>query len=555
MKKRIMAAVLAVLMGMSVTACGGQNEVKEVNRVSVSGMFPEAGDVIVTNTYIGTVAPKESIDVYPMKSGNVLEVSAAVGAQVKKGDILFKIDSIETDFEIADAEEELEKAEQLAEQAKEDAKELEEALKKAEGATEKASLEQQLETLKKELKTKESEYNSAETERKSLESEISNNKALPKDSSKKWTTKELEAKNEALAMAKKWEASAEKAVKEKEEEIKDLEAEIKAIGTTITTTSNSSTSSTSKSTTTKKSDSKTTSSTDSDDKDSDSKDSDSKTSSDKKTVEITVETTVYDQMVEDAQKELEEAKAKLELYQISAPIDGTVEAVYVQTNEKAFEDQVSLIISNKSNMEVTFQVPEAAALELQTGDKIKVEKNGAMNEASITEVAIMADPQTKLFTVKASLGAVSGFSTGTDVKVYAETQKARGVMRLPYDTLYFQGDEAYVYCVSDDEAVRKTVQVGLMNDEYAQILDGLGEEDIVISTWSSQLKDGTEVDLLFVIGGNTVDMTEDGMTEDDMTEDDMADDAENTTEDEINLEDTETENTEEEYTWALPELD
>ena len=551
MKKRIMAAVLAVLMGMSVTACGGQNEVKEVNRVSVSGMFPEAGDVIVTNTYIGTVAPKESIDVYPMKSGNVLEVSAAVGAQVKKGDILFKIDSLETDFEIADAEEELEKAEQLAEQAKEDAKELEEALKKVETAEEKADLELQIEDQKTEVDRYLKNYENAEEDYEALENDYKKyNYSNGTSSNNRWTKEESRARQDELSLAKKYMDLQKSVYDAAKSELTAMEAELSKTTKTLNSTSSSTTSSTSKSTTTKKSDSKTTSSTDSDDKDSDSKDSDSKTSSEKKTVEITVETTVYDQMVEDAQKDLEEAKAKLELYQISAPIDGTVEAVYVQTNEKAFEDQVSLIISNKSNMEVTFQVPEAAALELQTGDKIKVEKNGAMNEASITEVAIMADPQTKLFTVKASLGAVSGFSTGTDVKVYAETQKARGVMRLPYDTLYFQGDEAYVYCVSDDEAVRKTVQVGLMNDEYAQILDGLGEEDIVISTWSSQLKDGTEVDLLFVIGGNTVDMTEDGMTEDD-----MADDAENTTEDEINLEDTETENTEEEYTWALPELD
>ena len=164
----------------------------------------------------------------------------------------------------------------------------------------------------------------------------------------------------------------------------------------------------------------------------------------------------------------------------------------------------------------------------------------------------MADTQTKLFTVKASLGAVSGFSTGTDVKVYAETKKATGVMRLPYDTLYFQGDTAYVYCVVDDEAVRRPVQVGLMNDEYAQILDGLTEEDIVISTWSSQLKDGTEVDLLFVIGGNTVDVTEGDSSEGTL------EGIEGTNEENTNVEDTETENTEEteeEIKWVLPELD
>ena len=78
MKNRIIAVFLAVFIGMSVTACSGKNETQEVNRVSVSGILPETGDVIVTNTYIGTVAPKESITVYPMVSGNITEVSAAV---------------------------------------------------------------------------------------------------------------------------------------------------------------------------------------------------------------------------------------------------------------------------------------------------------------------------------------------------------------------------------------------------------------------------------------------------------------------------------------------
>ena len=538
MKKRIMAAVLAVLMGISATACGGQEEVREVNNVSVSGILPETGDVIVTNTYIGTVAPKESITVYPMKSGNVLEVSAAIGKQVKKGDVLFKIDSMETDFEIADAEEELEKAEKLAEQAKEDAKELEEALEKVEGATEKAGLELEVEQLKKDLKTAESKRDTAKKEYDALYKEYYDSKV-----NSEWTTKEKSAKKDALDLAKEVADLTQEKVDSINKEITALEAEIKTISNSIKTTTSSS-STTKSTTTTKTTDSKSTDDKNSDSKSTDSKDSDSKTSSDKKTVEVTVETTVYDQMVEDAQQKLEEAKSKLQLYQISAPIDGTVEAVYVQTNEKAFDDQPCVIISNKSNIEVTFQVPEAAALELKTGDKIKVEKNGAMNDASITEIAVMAEPQTKLFTVKASLGSVGGFSTGTDVKVYAETQKARGVMRLPYDTLYFQGDEAYVYCVVDDEAVRRTVQVGLMNDEYAQIMDGLTEEDIVISTWSSQLKDGTDVNLLFVIGGYMVEETEENMG--DSTVDEVENSADETEG---------TEGTEEEYKWALPELD
>ena len=531
MKKRIVAVILAVLMGTSVTACSGQNEVQETNRVSVSGILPETGDVVVTNTYIGTVAPKESITVYPMTSGNVTEVSVTVGAQVKKGDALFKLDSKETDLEIADAQEELEKAEKLAEQAEEDAEALEEALEKVEDAEMKAELESDLSDLKTELKAAETKRDSAKEEYNDLYDEY-------KDEASEWSSELKSAKKSALDLSKELWNEAEDRVDEIEAEIKELETEIKNAASTKSST----TTSKSTSTTTKSSTSKTTDSKDSDD------DSDSKT-----TDTVEVETTVYDQMVEDAKQKVEDVKAKLELYQIAAPIDGTVEAVYIEKNEKAFEDTACLVLSNKSNIEVTFQVAEAAALVLKTGDKIKVEKNGAMNEATITEVAIMADPQTKLFTVKASLGSVTGFSTGTDVKVYAETQKVADVMKLPYDTLYFQGDTAYVYCAVDDEAVRKTVQVGLMNEEYAQILDGLTEEDIVISTWSSQLKDGTEIDLLFVIGGNIVEVPEgeeDTMEEglegtDDLTEEDAEEDTEADS----------SEDAEEEYKWVLPDMD
>lgn len=534
MKNRVIAVVLAVITGLSATACGSQKTTKEVNSVSVSGVLPETGDVIVTNTYIGTVEPQESVTVYPMASGNVTEISATVGKEVKKGDVLFKMDSAEADQELADAEEALEKAEKLAKQAKEDAEELEEALKKVDQAEEKASLELEIEALEKKVAEYKSTAEKAEKDYKSLKSDYDRYNYKTGTTSKpneKWDKDVSEARKDELDSAEKYKNLAQSIYDTANTELTALKKELT---TASKTTSSSSTSkkTTSTSTTSSKTDSS---------KDSDSKDSEKDSTTKKETV--STGNTVYDQMVEDAQKAVDAAKAKQELYQVAAPIDGTIEAVFIGTNEKAFEDTGCMVISNKSNIEVTFQVAEAAALQLNVGEKVTVEKDGSMNEASITEISMVADEQTKLFYVKASLGAVTGFSTGTDVKVFAETKKAQDVLRIPYDALYFQGATAYVYCADEDEAVRKEVQVGLMNDEYAQILDGLTEEDIVISTWSSQLKNGTDIDLLFVIGGNTVDP-------------DAEDAAEETGE--PGLESTETddsETAEEEYKWQLPDLD
>lgn len=544
MKKRIVAVFLAVMTGLSATACGNQKNVQEVNSISVSGVFPEIGDVVVTNTYIGTVEPEESVSIYPMASGNVTEVSAAVGNEVKKGDVLLKMDSAEADREVADAEDALEKAEKLAEQAEKDAKELEDALEKAGLAEEKANLEVEIEALEKKVATYKENYDDAKEDYDDLYAEYKkyNYTNGTKGSDERWSKEKSTAKKEALDYAKKFADQAKSIYDTANTELTALKKELSEASKATSSSKTSSSSSSSSS----KTSSSSSSSKDSDSKDSDSskEDSDSSKKDSTSTKTSSSGNTVYDQMVEDAEKALEDAKAKLELYQVTSPIDGTVEAVFIQANEKAFEDSVCMVISNKSNIQVTFQVAESAAQQLAVGDKVIVDKDGSMNEASITEISLMADEQTKLFTVKASMGAASGFSTGTDVKVYAETKKAQGVLKIPYDALYFQGGTAYVYCADDDEAVRTEVQVGLMNDEYAEILDGLTEEDIVISTWSSQLKNGTDIDLLFVIGGNTVDGEEDVLEEG--TEDSLED---------TELTDTDDSDNKEEYKWELPDLD
>lgn len=583
MKKRVIALFLTAMMGMSMAACGTQETIQEPNRVSVSGILPETGDVIVTTTYIGTVEPKESIAVYPMVDADIIQMNAALGKEVKKGDALFTLDNSEANEAVAEAQEEYDVLKKAAEQAKTDAEkaekdaetakkevattnltlvktnlssaqdklsvakteidDIQKQLGKMKDATDKSismtgderrELQQVIESANEEVGKAKTDLTTLETNLSKIQIDATKFETVKTNLSK--AQDELKYAESYLNTAKGSLATTmdKKQVEDLEDDIADAETKIKNTGDFLTTVKNNlPTTATTSSTTTSNSSATTTT----------TSNSSTTTTTSGTSLSTTVET-AYDQQLLLAEKKLNEAKQLLELYQVTSPIDGVVETIYIEQNEKAFMDEPCLVISNKSNIEVTFQVPETATLTLHVGDKVKVEKNGAMNEASITEVGMMADEQTKLFTVKASLGAVTGFATGTSVKVYADTQKATQTMIIPYDSLYFQEGNAYVYCVVEDEALRRPVQVGLMNDQYAQILDGLTTQDIVISTWSSQLKDGAEVDLLFVIGNSsTVDMPEDTTEE---TPEQITDDSEP-----INPDD----NVEEEQKWVLPDLD
>ena len=76
--------------------------------------------------------------------------------------------------------------------------------------------------------------------------------------------------------------------------------------------------------------------------------------------------------------------------------------------------------------------------------------------------------------VKATVtGAGDALPNGVSVKVSATTEKEDNKMLIPFDSLYFSGGDAYVYCVEDNKLVRTSVTVGLMDDEHAVIEDGL----------------------------------------------------------------------------------
>lgn len=510
MKKRAVALLLATMMGMSMTACGSQKEIEMVNPVSVSGVLPETGDVVVTTTYIGTVEPREMIDIYPMVTGKVTEMNAELGKQVTKGDVLFALDNAEASLAVEEAQKEYDTVKSTAEQAKKDAEQAEkdaEAAKKQAAETELKLLEEKMNSAKKDWDAAKKAEDDAEEDLEDYEKEL-DKKGDSATYSEKRKLENLEKAYETAKTATKTAETAYNTAKTNYENAKNGKT------TTGTSTTTSGTGTASSSSTTSSS-----------------------------TSLSTMTNSVYDQQLAAAEKKLSEAKAQLALYQVTAPIDGIVEAVYLGENEKAFENESCLVLSNKANMEVTFYVPEAAARTLQVGDSVQVENNSAMNTASVTEVGLMADEETKLFKIKASLGSVTDFSTGVSVKVYAETQKASQTLMIPYDALYFQAGAAYVYCVEEEEAVRKPVEVGLMNEEYAQILEGLTSEDIVISTWSSQLKDGVDVHLLFVVGNSsTVDVPEEN----------PEDSTEQITDDSVPAD---PENTEEGPRWELPGLD
>lgn len=545
-RKRLIAMGIIMTLSMSTVACGKKEEKTEISKVAVEVENPTTGELTNDTTYIGTVEPQQQVYVTSKVSGTVTAAYFEVGDTVKEGDVLFKIDDEAAQLQMKSAEASYSQAEAGVTaatsgsrdlqnyQTEEQIRQLKEKLSDADDSiddmeddldklreqkgtaskqvtTTQATVDQLTEALgvqKNALADAQKAYDDAQTAlttASETKTDEDGNEIVPDETALKSlkdavdsTKKNLELaqskENELtsqLAIAKQGLSTAQAALNSIEsgktqlksgiEQLKDgkdtIQDNLNTAEQTYSITQN----------------------------------------------EVYPETdATYAAQLQAASVGVDSAKMQLDFYTVKAPISGVVEAANVKKEDMAAAGNPAYIISNKDSMTVTFNVTEKAKNTMNVGDHVTVERNGETFDGTITEIGTMAGQQTKLFQVKATIpGAGDKLPNGVSVKVSATTEKEDGSTLVPFDALYFSGGDAYVYCVVDNKLVRTSVTVGLMDDDHAIIEDGLDADSLVVSNWSSKLRNGADAEIVSLNGKSVASPEQE--QEEEATEDTPAD--------------------------------
>ncbi|MCD8371113.1 MAG: efflux RND transporter periplasmic adaptor subunit [Clostridiales bacterium] len=212
----------------------------------------------------------------------------------------------------------------------------------------------------------------------------------------------------------------------------------------------------------------------------------------------------YQDAVTSAQISYNDAKVnydnQISYSQFVAPITGLVEVCNIEKFDQVTTNDLLCVISGQGARVVSFYVTERVKNQLREGDLITVEKDGEDYEGTIQEVSVMADTDTGLFKIKARMDESMDeyvLPTGSSVKLYVTSQSVYNVMAIPVDSVYYDGGLSYVYTYDADGSIIHKVQVetGLYDSEWIEIQSGLDYGDQVLTTWSSELGEGTSVRL------------------------------------------------------------
>lgn len=526
--KKAMALGLALALGMSVSACAGKEEaVQETEEsVAVEVQTPKIGSLTLDTAYIGTVMPQEQVYVIPKTSGTVTETFFEVGDQVQAGDVLFKIDDEAAQLQMANARAAYESAQAGVTaqnggardlqnyQTEEQIRQLRESLYDTDDQI--AELEDNLGDLRdaggKLSSAKEqaqagvdaagTAYYAANNEYESVKNDISTKKdrieSIDKEIAENGSTQELLSEKTELETSiieltarlselnvKVIETKA--AVDQARAGVDQIQAQLDSIDASKAQIKSGI------------------------DQAENGQDTIRDNLSMAEQAYAITQNEIYPQsdavsaaQLQQASVGIDSAQMQLDFCTVTSPISGIVESVSVEKNGMASAGNPAYIISNRESMTVTFFVAEKAKNVLNIGDPITIERNEHIYDGAITEIGTMANAQTKLFQVKASIAGAgvgeNALPNGVSVKVYATTEKEDSKLMIPYDSIYFSAGDAYVYCVENGQIIRKEVTVGLMSDEEAVIEEGLTEDSQVVSNWSSKLRNGVEADVVSVNG-------------------------------------------------------
>lgn len=184
---------------------------------------------------------------------------------------------------------------------------------------------------------------------------------------------------------------------------------------------------------------------------------------------------------------------QIEYSNLTAPIAGKVESFNIEVHDNVSSQVLIGVISGEGSKAVSFSVPEKIVGQLHEGDTVSIEKNGTEYEGTITEVSSMIDASTGLFKIKAAVENGDALATGSAVELSVISDKVEDAMCLPVDAVYYSGGDAFVYTYENGTVHKVPVEVGIYDSEKAQILSGITMEEQVITTWSSELFEGSKV--------------------------------------------------------------
>lgn len=194
---------------------------------------------------------------------------------------------------------------------------------------------------------------------------------------------------------------------------------------------------------------------------------------------------------------VQEIKVNKDYGEVRAPISGVVNTRSVDCGEYMSSGDQLVEIVDPSVMRININVPEMDIPHVSKGQKVNVSVDalpGRTWKGVVDFVSFKADATSKTFKVRVLTDNGDGaIRAGMLARVTLRLKVIENAVAVPLHAIINQGGERLLFVEQDGLARARTVTLGIIEGERAQVLSGLEPGERLIVTGHTMVEDGTKV--------------------------------------------------------------
>lgn len=191
---------------------------------------------------------------------------------------------------------------------------------------------------------------------------------------------------------------------------------------------------------------------------------------------------------------LESAADQQQLLLVKAPVSGVVGDVTAQTGDLASQQAslTEIVGSNSFLLNVGVDIENSQKLALNEMAEVKI--GGKYMKVPIRSVSPSADAQSRLVNVVVELPKISFLPNQTvEVRLPINAAGTDGSTFIPLDAVTIGTERQFVYVVEDGKAHQVTVELGTINGDLVEVVNGLDDGAQIILGGAKRVTEGQPV--------------------------------------------------------------
>lgn len=185
---------------------------------------------------------------------------------------------------------------------------------------------------------------------------------------------------------------------------------------------------------------------------------------------------------------------------IVAEFDGIVTECMAVQGSMVAEGTQLLTMENSNALKVSFSASQQTVQKLAIGQKAEITIAGNSYEGEVSKInrmAVVGEANAPMVGVEVHItNPDDKIILGMDAKLTVYTSKTENALLVPVELINADKNGDFLYVVEDGVIVRKSIVCGISTDTYAEVLEGITEEDQIVMTSFGNIEEGMAVTVM-----------------------------------------------------------